>query len=196
LAEDKRKKDMNQETKVIVNRGGRNAGPFTYEQLRECLGAGTIQENDFAWLDNGNQWMSVTEALMALKPPAPRTVQEVLPAGARYPNQLLRPATTKLQKIIKARILINRGGASFGPYTPDQVRDCLSDGTILENDFAWLDGGNRWMSVTEALELCKPPEGPKYTPPPVVENPNLTGRRVTTGLQIASKRSSMVRRPF
>ena len=60
------------------------------------------------------------------------------------------------------QILIARDGEQFGPYTAEEVRDYLIEGTIFPTDLAWHDDLPEWVTVDQ-LELDCPPE---RTPPP------------------------------
>ena len=60
------------------------------------------------------------------------------------------------------QILIARDAEQFGPYTAEEVRDYLAEGTILRTDLAWHDGLPEWVTVDQ-VELDCPPE---RTPPP------------------------------
>lgn len=56
-------------------------------------------------------------------------------------------------------ILIHRDGQSYGPYTLDQVKHYLGNGSLVENDLAWHEGCVDWLPVKDIIS-------PPGTPPP------------------------------
>jgi hypothetical protein len=46
-------------------------------------------------------------------------------------------------------IHISRSGQQFGPYSAEQVKSYLADGSILLTDFGWTDGMTDWVPVME-----------------------------------------------
>jgi len=46
-------------------------------------------------------------------------------------------------------IHLSRNGQQFGPYTLVQVNHYLEDGTVLPTDYAWAEGSDGWVPVTQ-----------------------------------------------
>ncbi|HCU86868.1 MAG TPA: hypothetical protein DGP39_05015, partial [Verrucomicrobiales bacterium] len=44
-------------------------------------------------------------------------------------------------------ITINRDGENFGPYTTEEVRDLLANGTLKEDDLAHEEGTEGWVPL-------------------------------------------------
>ncbi len=59
-------------------------------------------------------------------------------------------------------ILVARDGEQFGPYTDDEIRDYLADGSLSPTDLAWRDGLPDWIALGDLELLCPPTR----TPPP------------------------------
>ncbi|MBL69391.1 MAG: hypothetical protein CMO74_13260 [Verrucomicrobiales bacterium] len=53
------------------------------------------------------------------------------------------------------QITINRDGENHGPYTLEQVRGLLADGTLQQTDLAHVEGTDNWMPVTQVPGLEK-----------------------------------------
>lgn len=45
-------------------------------------------------------------------------------------------------------IRINRDGTEYGPYSPEQVNQLLSEGTLLPTDLAWYDPMETWAELS------------------------------------------------
>ena len=48
-------------------------------------------------------------------------------------------------------IFIKRGEEQFGPFSPEQVKEHLASGTLLESDLAWHSALPEWVSAGEVL---------------------------------------------
>ncbi len=59
-------------------------------------------------------------------------------------------------------ILIGRDGTQFGPYTDEEVRDYLAQGSLLRTDLAWHEGLPEWIALGDVQLQCPPTR----TPPP------------------------------
>ena len=46
------------------------------------------------------------------------------------------------------QITINRDGENFGPYSLEEVRDLLANGTLKETDLAYTEGSENWTPVS------------------------------------------------
>ncbi len=92
-------------------------------------------------------------------------------------------------------ILKKEGGQlmieSLGPYTSQEVRDKLMDGSLNYTDYAWKDGMHQWRRVgtLKDFSLTEKPSIP--TPPPLVEvsePPPLTKKEVSTFVEVVEKK--------
>jgi hypothetical protein len=63
-------------------------------------------------------------------------------AGAGQPP---RPAPHSM-----SMIYVSRGGQQYGPYTTEQLRDYIAQGSITTSDLACIDGQN-WVTVGQVL---------------------------------------------
>jgi hypothetical protein len=61
------------------------------------------------------------------------------------------------------QIHISRDGQTFGPYSVEQVRQYLQTGEVQPTDWAWFEGAENWMPVTDLPDLA----GGPVSPPPV-----------------------------
>jgi hypothetical protein len=52
-------------------------------------------------------------------------------------------------------IIIHRDGENFGPYTTNQIKEYLKDGTLIDTDLAWHNGCNEWVPLRNAIALLK-----------------------------------------
>ena len=46
-------------------------------------------------------------------------------------------------------VFLLKDGQRFGPYSPDQVEECLSTGEFSETDLAFFDGCAGWVPVSQ-----------------------------------------------
>ena len=54
-------------------------------------------------------------------------------------------------------LLIHRDGQQFGPYTLEQARAFVADGSLLSTDLAWPDGAKDWVPLAEVLKATPAP---------------------------------------
>jgi hypothetical protein len=65
------------------------------------------------------------------------------------------------------RIIVNRDGQRFGPYTVDEARAYLAEGRLLHSDKATIEGTEKWLSLATILNIAAPaPPLPAAAPPP------------------------------
>lgn len=50
-------------------------------------------------------------------------------------------------------ITINRDGENHGPYTPEEIRDLLANGTLKEDDLAHEEGTDGWVPLRDLTSL-------------------------------------------
>ena len=63
-------------------------------------------------------------------------------------------------------ITISRDGQNYGPYTLDQVKEYLGNGTLNESDLAWHDDSTGWLSLKEVLSTFTGSPSPPRLPQP------------------------------
>jgi len=56
------------------------------------------------------------------------------------------------------QIFITRGEDSSGPFTLEQVQDCLTQGTLLPEDLAYHEGLEGWIPLSELMNSITSPE--------------------------------------
>lgn len=63
-------------------------------------------------------------------------------------------------------LYIHKNGEQLGPYSEDQVRSYLIDGTLHSSDLAWYDGAPDWASLSSISTFARrtPPPLPRLTP--------------------------------
>jgi len=61
-------------------------------------------------------------------------------------------------------IIVKRGEEQFGPFSPDQLKEHLKDGTVMPEDWAWHDGLTDWVP---AQTLIDDSPAPAPTPEPI-----------------------------
>jgi hypothetical protein len=49
---------------------------------------------------------------------------------------------------------IHRDGVDYGPYTADEVKNHLGEGTILPSDYIWFEGEPDWALVSSIPEFA------------------------------------------
>lgn len=49
-------------------------------------------------------------------------------------------------------IFIHRDGENHGPYTLDEIKEYLVNGSVIEADLAWHEGLPDWMILSSVLE--------------------------------------------
>ena len=68
-------------------------------------------------------------------------------------------------------IIVKRGEEQFGPFSPEQLKEHLKDGTVMPEDWAWHDGLADWVP---AQSLVEPSPGASM-PEPISELPAKAG---------------------
>lgn len=76
--------------------------------------------------------------------PTPSRASTVVKAPAFKPSQ---PSPT-----LPAQIYLTRDGQQYGPYSPEQLKASLSDGTVNPDDLAWYEGITDWVPVSSILK--------------------------------------------
>jgi len=57
------------------------------------------------------------------------------------------PASRSSQRNLPAEIYLTRDGQQYGPYSPEQLKAGMKDGTVSSNDFAWYEGVEEWVAA-------------------------------------------------
>lgn len=57
------------------------------------------------------------------------------------------PASRSPQRNLPAEIYLTRDGQQYGPYSAEQLKASLSDGTVTPGDLAWHDGITDWVPI-------------------------------------------------
>lgn len=64
------------------------------------------------------------------------------------------------------QVWIGRNGERFGPYTDDEVRQWLRDGTCRPDELGWHDGMTDWRALGELFPDDRPAVASGAVPPP------------------------------
>jgi uncharacterized RDD family membrane protein YckC len=64
------------------------------------------------------------------------------------------------------QVWIGRNGERFGPYTDDEVRQWLRDGTCRPDELGWHEGMTDWRALGELFPDERPAVAPGAVPPP------------------------------
>jgi hypothetical protein len=67
-------------------------------------------------------------------------------------------------------IIIHRNGENYGPFTLDQIKEDLKNGTLVKDDLAWREGSEKWSSVGEIVTPITSPS--KHSIQPTSPIPN------------------------
>ncbi|MDE2679745.1 MAG: GYF domain-containing protein [Verrucomicrobiota bacterium] len=62
-------------------------------------------------------------------------------------------------------IYIKRDDGQFGPFSPEQIEECLASGALIETDIAWHAALPDWVPVTEVLGTLEPAPAQAPTEP-------------------------------
>jgi len=63
------------------------------------------------------------------------------------------------------QIFIFRDGEQYGPYSPEQVREHLAQGTILPNDWAFQEGMENMVPLSQLMDSIDATESPEPSQP-------------------------------
>jgi hypothetical protein len=65
-------------------------------------------------------------------------------------------------------IYVHRDGQENGPYTEEEARRFLAEGSLLADDWAWLEGASDWAPLSQVIEVVPPvpPPAPVPADPP------------------------------
>ena len=81
-------------------------------------------------------------------------------------------------------IFISREEESSGPYTFDEVRELLAEGSLLSADLAWHEGLEQWIPLSELVGQSTMPESVPLPSVPIVVDPVPTKQvTVVTGVK-------------
>lgn len=73
-------------------------------------------------------------------------------------------------------LYIHRDGQQYGPYSEDDVRSYIADGTVQESDLAWHEGASDWAPLSSLSSFSRASTVPP--PPPVGTGSNNACRPV------------------
>tara|TARA_Y100000588_G_scaffold384440_2_gene475696 strand:+ start:693 stop:1910 length:1218 start_codon:yes stop_codon:yes gene_type:complete len=75
---------------------------------------------------------------------------------------------TSARRLDRMQIHINRNGQQFGPYSLEEVRTHLAQGSLLPTDLAWYEGAAAWVPLPDVPGVmgAAAPPGPPGPPPP------------------------------
>ena len=68
------------------------------------------------------------------------------------------------------QIYVNKGGRQYGPYTVEQLREYIQQGSFSPHDLACFDGQN-WVKVTDVPGLTLGSQLPMPPPAPLSSAP-------------------------
>ena len=74
---------------LLINKDGKQLGPFTLEEARGLVRAGSLTPEDWAWPDGGSDWIPLKEVpgfSVAAKPPPPANMQALAASAAVAPG--------------------------------------------------------------------------------------------------------------
>jgi len=69
---------------------------------------------------------------------------------------------------VEVEIYIKRDDGQFGPFTPEQIEECIESGALVETDIAWHAALADWVPVPEVLGTLNPTDAPKRSSIPKV----------------------------
>ena len=63
------------------------------------------------------------------------------------------------------QIFVNANGQQQGPYSPEEVQDALSRGSLSPDDLCWHEGLSQWQPIASVLASAqRPPDPPTPAP--------------------------------
>ena len=65
---------------------------------------------------------------------------------------------------------IARNGQKYGPYSLDDIRRMVAQGSVAPTDLAWHEGMLNWASLAEIVPLSTVPPAPQASPVPAAWN--------------------------
>jgi hypothetical protein len=77
---------------------------------------------------------------------------EAPPARARTVVEAPPPVFKAPQRNLPSEIYLTRDGQQYGPYSIDQIKTAMSDGTVNSNDLAWYEGIPSWVPVNSIIQ--------------------------------------------
>jgi uncharacterized membrane protein YeaQ/YmgE (transglycosylase-associated protein family) len=70
---------------------------------------------------------------------------------------------------------ISRGGQKYGPYSLEDIRRMIAEGSVAPTDLAWHEGLLNWAALSEVVPLPAPPVPPPVAPVPSAAPPAAPG---------------------
>lgn len=83
-------------------------------------------------------------------------------------------------------LLVNRDGQQLGPFTLEDARTALQNGTLQATDLAWMDGMPAWAPLSTVLAGIGAAGGPPSLPGARPPQAFASGGPKTSGLAVAS----------
>jgi hypothetical protein len=81
-------------------------------------------------------------------------------------------------------IYIKRDDGQFGPFSPEQIEECLESGALIETDIAWHAALPDWVPVTEVLGTLEsaPAQAPAESVPAKVAKSGISKKLLIAGV--------------
>ena len=76
------------------------------------------------------------------------------------------------------QIYIERGGATHGPYSLEQVQELLATGALLAVDNAWHEGLAGWMPLGQVVDMAANETVPASAPPATMTTATAQGKKM------------------
>lgn len=108
-------------------------GPFTTEQVDQCLTAGIWSDECFIWWKGQREWMPITA----------------------WREQLEKIVKSEAEKSQNPVWYVDIGGSSVGPLTQNEMITQLRSVSALNNVRLWSVGLNKWTNVFELHEIME-----------------------------------------
>jgi hypothetical protein len=119
--------------KHLIQRAGQQYGPYSLNEIRHYVQEGNILTTDLAREESSAAaWIPVTD---------------VLGANDRPPDQPMNSPVLPFNPVTPDMYYVLRQGQQFGPYSLDEVRIYLAQGSLVPTDAARKGEQGDWTTV-------------------------------------------------
>jgi len=144
--------------KYYVSHESQQMGPYTVDEIVECIGQGTLSPLDYIYDEAKSDWMlflehhELGEKVKALKPKAPPRAQEKIEEEA---PRVKKPSYQGKAEAHDHEWFVLTGENKFGPFSYTDVVKMLQQGVVFEFDFAWHEAMTGWTRIAEVPDFDK-----------------------------------------
>lgn len=133
-----------------IHVSGKTYGPYTKEEVKGMLQAGSIKYTDFVFKEDYDDWKYLYEVKLFDRRGTGRP-QPRIKAPKKVDFEDTAPPVTKDESVVQW--YLHDGKNQYGPYSTEYIRDGLDNKTIFWTYYVWRKGLDKWVQLKKSKEF-------------------------------------------